>query len=95
MIYMFLSPMEDLGDNQLFMGQKYLQVPINYTFRVVSYGVNWHAADGTVFFFVSVTATIDGARCCTMDADSKAISFEETTWGSVHKTSQILVVLFN
>jgi V-type H+-transporting ATPase subunit a len=27
MIYMFLSPTEDLGENQLFLGQKYLQVP--------------------------------------------------------------------
>ncbi|GFP95167.1 v-type proton ATPase subunit a3 [Phtheirospermum japonicum] len=26
MIYMFLSPMDDLGDNQLFMGQKFLQI---------------------------------------------------------------------
>ncbi|KAI7743675.1 hypothetical protein M8C21_004123 [Ambrosia artemisiifolia] len=26
MIYMFLSPMDDLNDNQLFMGQKYLQL---------------------------------------------------------------------
>ncbi|KAL6524733.1 V-type proton ATPase subunit a2 [Orobanche minor] len=26
MIYMFLSPMDDLGDNQLFMGQKFFQV---------------------------------------------------------------------
>ncbi|KAK2971506.1 hypothetical protein RJ640_020912 [Escallonia rubra] len=26
MIYMFLSPTDDLGDNQLFIGQKYLQV---------------------------------------------------------------------
>ncbi|KAL3640936.1 V-type proton ATPase subunit a2 [Castilleja foliolosa] len=26
MIYMFLSPMDDLGDNQLFMGQKLLQI---------------------------------------------------------------------
>lgn len=26
MIYMFLSPMEDLGENQLFMGQTYVQV---------------------------------------------------------------------
>ncbi|XP_071710237.1 V-type proton ATPase subunit a3-like [Rutidosis leptorrhynchoides] len=26
MIYMFLSPMEDLADNQLFIGQKYLQL---------------------------------------------------------------------
>ncbi|XP_030447034.2 V-type proton ATPase subunit a3-like isoform X1 [Syzygium oleosum] len=26
MIYMFLSPMEDLGENQLFVGQKFLQV---------------------------------------------------------------------
>ncbi|KAL4559400.1 hypothetical protein LXL04_031538 [Taraxacum kok-saghyz] len=26
LIYMFLSPMDDLGDNQLFWGQKYLQI---------------------------------------------------------------------
>ncbi|KAK1362334.1 V-type proton ATPase subunit a [Heracleum sosnowskyi] len=26
MIYMFLSPTDDLGDNQLFLGQKYLQI---------------------------------------------------------------------
>ncbi|CAN0906492.1 V-type proton ATPase subunit a3 [Linum grandiflorum] len=26
MIYMFLSPMDDLGENQLFLGQKYLQI---------------------------------------------------------------------
>lgn len=26
MIYMFLSPTDDLGENQLFMGQKFLQV---------------------------------------------------------------------
>ena len=26
MIYMFLSPTDDLGENQLFVGQKFLQV---------------------------------------------------------------------
>lgn len=26
MIYMFLSPTDDLGENQIFIGQKYLQV---------------------------------------------------------------------
>ena len=35
MIYMFLSPTDDLGENQLFVGQKFLQVviflPINST----------------------------------------------------------------
>ncbi|KAL0325786.1 UNVERIFIED_CONTAM: V-type proton ATPase subunit a2 [Sesamum radiatum] len=28
MIYMFLSPTDDLGENQLFMGQKYLQIAL-------------------------------------------------------------------
>lgn len=30
MIYMFLSPTDDLGENQLFVGQKFLQVFIFY-----------------------------------------------------------------
>lgn len=33
MIYMFLSPMEDLGENELFVGQKSLQVR-NFKFHL-------------------------------------------------------------
>lgn len=32
MIYMFLSPTEDLGENQLFMGQTFVQVRKSYLF---------------------------------------------------------------
>lgn len=34
MIYMFLSPTDDLGDNQLFVGQKFIQVLIFFLDKV-------------------------------------------------------------
>ncbi|KAJ0818627.1 putative V-type ATPase, V0 complex, 116kDa subunit family [Helianthus annuus] len=35
MIYMFLSPMDDLEDNQMFMGQKYLQLLLLFLALIV------------------------------------------------------------
>ena len=49
MIYMFLSPMDDLEDNQLFMGQKYLQVSPTYPNLVLFVAVNRIVSDLTVF----------------------------------------------
>ena len=37
MIYMFLSPTADLGENQLFWGQKYLQVKDQYPVKYIIY----------------------------------------------------------
>lgn len=36
MIYMFLSPTDDLGENQLFPGQKFLQVDFCYLYHIYS-----------------------------------------------------------
>lgn len=86
MIYMFLSPTDDLGENQLFFGQRFLQVRY-FVFlcelKTISAYPVLHSVLSILPYPLADCVTITGASCCTVDAVSKAISFEEATRGSM------------
>lgn len=80
MIYMFLSPTDDLEENQLFNGQKSLQVPqrmllVQFIFFRV------HIGSYSLFVFLPSSAriAITGTYFCPMDAVSKTSFLEEAT----------------
>lgn len=86
MIYMFLSPTDDLGENQLFWGQRPLQAWSSLFYllsrclkcyiilSVVNIEINWCLtfADSVVAF---------GFSCSSMDALSKTFYFKKATFG--------------
>lgn len=97
MIYMFLSPTDDLGENQLFVGQKFLQV---FFFLFFSLSIKYWLCRNfpmlhktktlilnTSIFSLPASVTTISPCCCTMDAVSKAFFLEETKWRSMLKTS--------
>lgn len=81
MIYMFLSPTDDLGENQLFPGQKTLQVASHFILLLNSFSLKTTWLFLIIFWFFPLPAciTITGPCCCTLDANSKAFYFEEAT----------------
>lgn len=86
MIYMFLSPTDDLGENQLFFGQRFLQVRY-FVFlcelKTISAYPVLHSVLSILPYPLADCVTITGTSCRTVDAVSKAISFEEATRGSM------------
>lgn len=90
MIYMFLSPTDDLGENQLFVGQKFIQV-LNFLYkspfgmiRFIFYNWFW-LTPSLLLIFLSASVTNASAYSCPMDVVSKATSFKEATGGSMLK----------
>lgn len=77
MIYMFLSPTDDLGENQLFPGQKTLQVIFIYIPIYLSIIVfSWIELRHFVVLLTACTAT-SGSCVRALDVDTKTLSFEE------------------
>ena len=80
-IYMFLSPTDDLGENQLFIGQKFIQVWILFCFPLCWNSLTQFSrmvANLLVFVpLIPYFIVIDGSSWCAMDAVSKAVLLEE------------------
>lgn len=82
MIYMFLSPTDDLGENILFPGQKTVQVillPASTKFTIIDLS---DISDAYILIYIGLLpacATIAGTCFRAMDAASKAFSSKEAT----------------
>lgn len=82
MIYMFLSPTDDLGENQLFEGQKFLQVlevlmPLREK-KKKNCITELEPTFNNYIFTLPASVTSVCPHCCPMDVISQAFSFEET-----------------
>lgn len=81
MIYMFLSPTDELGENQLFAGQKTAQVGSIFSVLFIFIFIQcemWAFQLLIPCVLFSDCAIVTGTRFCAMDASSKAFAIEET-----------------
>ena len=76
MIYMFLSPTADLGENQLFWGQKYLQVKGQYPLKYVIY-IRSHDLQLIYNCYFPDHVIIGGPCIRSLDVVSETDDFEE------------------
>lgn len=88
MIYMFLSPTDDLGENQLFPGQKTLQVCAFFFLN------NLLHEEHLLYEAMPPACTAPPGLCfSSMDVTSQAISLEEATWTSMFYAICFLVLM--
>ena len=84
MIYMFLSPTEELGENELFWGQRPLQARFRpffinpkatYVFCSILTHLDWHYSADSVIAY--------GVHCRSMDAISKTFCTQKNSHGGI------------
>ena len=86
MIYMFLSPTDNLGENQLFWGQRPLQVWIWFFYSLLLNTTNSVSCFFFIlnyFFWCADCVIAFGCNCSSMDALSKTFYTKEASyWGA-------------
>lgn len=83
LIYMFLSPTDDLGENQLFFGQKLLQVLLLSFFHYCSSRRVLDMTSDILCLVLADYVALFGPYLCTMDAISETFYSEEAIWRSM------------
>lgn len=95
MIYMFLSPTEELGENELFWGQRPLQARFRLFVKSKSYISFCSILTNPDTMLAADSVIAYGIHCCSMDAFSKTICPQENSHGGISSFSLCHCILLH